>query len=141
MSEPAALLLIVDDEPRILSALRRSLRREPFEVLAVETCREALQLLDEHPVDIVLSDFKMPGMTGLQLLAEAAARRPGAVRLLITGWTEEIPAAEIEALGVFGVLNKPWEDAELKDMLHAARKAGEQQPEPDPGTLPGWPST
>lgn len=123
MNEEPALLLIVDDEPRILSALRRALRREPFEVLAVETCREALHLLETQPIDIVLSDHKMPGMTGLQLLAEAARLRPGVVRLLITGWTEEIPAGEIEALGVLAVLNKPWDDAELKEVLAAARKA------------------
>ena len=116
------LLLIVDDEPRILSALRRSLRREPYEVIAVETSREALHALETQPVALVLSDHKMPGMTGLQILAEAARLRPGAQRLLITGWTEEIPQQEIEALGVFAVLNKPWDDAELKETLAAALK-------------------
>ena len=123
MSEESALLLIVDDEPRILSALRRALRREPFEVLAVESTREALALLETQAIDIVLSDHKMPGMTGLQLLTEAARLCPQAVRILITGWTEEIPAEQIEAVGVFKVLNKPWEDTALKDALSEARKA------------------
>ena len=144
MSEALPLLLIVDDEPRILSALRRSLRREPVEVLAVESCREALELLASQPVDLVLSDHKMPGMTGLQLLAEAARLRPQAVRLLITGWTEEIPPAEIEALSVFAVLNKPWDDAELKETLRAAAKSvedGGQQSAEQGGKLPSCPST
>ncbi len=142
MSEDA-LLLIVDDEPRILSALRRSLRREPFEVVAVETSREALQQLKTLPIDIVLSDHKMPGMTGVQLLAAAAQIRPDAVRILITGWTEEIPPEEIEAIGAFALLNKPWDDAELKETLHAAAKArhAEQQLPEDTARIPRCPST
>ena len=94
------LLLLVDDEPRILSALRRSLRREPYEILTAETCAEALRLVDAHPVDLVLSDHKMPGTTGLQLLAQIAARRPQVIRMLITGWPGAIPEAEMRAVGV-----------------------------------------
>ena len=149
MSEGQALLLIVDDEPRILSALRRSLRREPFEVIAVETTREALHVLESQPVDIVLSDHKMPGMTGVQLLAEAARLRPEAVRILITGWTEEIPPGEMEAIGVRAVLNRPWDDAALKETLREAAKSrsgepaseGAEQDAADAGKLPPWPST
>jgi DNA-binding NtrC family response regulator len=140
MSEEAALLLIVDDEPRILSALRRSLRREPFEVVAVETSREALHHLETLPVDIILSDHKMPGMTGVQLLAAASQLRPNAPRILITGWTEEIPPEDMEAIGVFAVLNKPWDDAELKETLRAAAKArhAEQQAAQDTAKLTPW---
>jgi adenylate cyclase len=143
MSEAPALLLIVDDEPRILSALRRSLRREPFEVLAVETSREALHHLETLPVDIVLSDHKMPGMTGVQLLAAATRIRPQAVRILITGWTQEIPPEDMEAIGVFKVLNKPWDDAELKETLRAAAKQrhSELQAGDDTAKLPPWPLT
>jgi DNA-binding NtrC family response regulator len=140
MSEEAALLLIVDDEPRILSALRRSLRREPFEVGAVESSREALHHLETLPVDIILSDHKMPGMTGVQLLAAASQLRPNAPRILITGWTEEIPPEDMEAIGVFAVLNKPWDDAELKETLRAAAKArhAEQQAAQDTAKLTPW---
>ena len=122
-AEPRApLLLLVDDEPRILSALRRSLRREPYELLVAETCAEALRLVDTQPVDLVLSDHKMPGMTGLQLLAQIAARRPQVVRMLITGWPGAIPAAEMRAVGVRAVVAKPWDDAALKETLRLACK-------------------
>jgi len=87
----APLLLLVDDESRILSALRRCLRREPYELISAETTSEALRLVETQPVDLVLSDHKMPGMTGIQLLARVAQLRPQAIRLLITGWTESIP--------------------------------------------------
>jgi response regulator RpfG family c-di-GMP phosphodiesterase len=119
----APLLLLVDDEPRILSALRRSLRREPYELLAAESCAEALRLVEQHPVDLVLSDHKMPGMTGLQLLARIAERRPQVVRMLITGWPGAIPEDEMRAVGVRAVVSKPWDDAALKETLRLACKS------------------
>jgi len=114
------VLLIVDDEARILTALRRALRRESYEILTAETPAEALRLLDAQPVDLILSDHKMPGMSGVELLAAAARKQPNARRILITGWTEEVPPAELEAIGVDALLPKPWDDAELKATLRGA---------------------
>jgi response regulator RpfG family c-di-GMP phosphodiesterase len=114
------LLLIVDDEARILSALRRTLRREGYEIVTAETAAEALRILDERPVDAILSDQKMPGMSGAQLLEEAARRRPAAARMIITGWTEEIPRERLEQLGVCALVTKPWDDARLKATLRRA---------------------
>ena len=119
-AEPAGRsprLLILDDESRILSALRRTLRREGYEILTFETAEEALRELEDRPVDAVLSDQRMPGMTGLQFLKRVAQRRPHAARLLITGWTETIPPEDLEKLGVRVLINKPWDDATLKATL------------------------
>ena len=113
-------VLVVDDEVRILSALRRSLRREGYEILTAETVDEALRVLDERSVALILSDQKMPGMSGVQFLAEAARRCPEAVRMLITGWTEEIPREQLDDLGVCALITKPWDDEKLKATLRRA---------------------
>jgi response regulator RpfG family c-di-GMP phosphodiesterase len=119
MADPPCVLL-VDDEPRILSALRRSLRREGFEIVTAESAAEALRILAARPVDAIVSDQRMPGGDGLSLLAEAARRRPQAARMLITGVTDEIPRPALEAAGVCALITKPWEDARLKATLRRA---------------------
>ena len=113
-------VLLVDDEARILSALRRCLRREGVEILTAESAAEALRILDARPVDAIVSDQKMPGGSGLALLTAAARRRPEAARMLITGVTDEIPRAALEAAGVCALITKPWDDARLKATLRRA---------------------
>jgi response regulator RpfG family c-di-GMP phosphodiesterase len=119
---PRPSLLVVDDEERILSALRRTLYSEGYEIVTSESVHEALRILDERPVDMILSDQRMPGMSGLQFLAEAAKRRPHAVRMLITGWTEEIPDQKLRDLGIVALITKPWDDAQLKETLRRASR-------------------
>jgi len=118
---PRPTLLVVDDEERILSALRRTLRREGYQMVTSESVHEALAILATRPFDLILSDQKMPGMSGLQFLEEAGKRCPGAARMLITGWTEEIPPEKLDELGIRGLITKPWDDARLKEILRQAR--------------------
>ena len=113
-------VLVVDDEERILSALQRSLRREGYEIVTAESAARALAILAERPVDLVLSDQKMPGMSGLELLEAAARLRPEAALVLFTGWTQEIPQQELANLGICALITKPWDDAALKQTLREA---------------------
>ena len=76
MSEPP-VLLIVDDEEGILRAMRRSLRREGYTILTVQHADDVREALEAHPVDVVLSDYKMGAISGLDVLALAAEIRPG----------------------------------------------------------------
>ncbi len=110
-------LLLVDDEARVLGALRRVLRREGWNIQTAESPRQALEILAEGPVDVVLSDHKMPGMSGTELLKEVRLRSPSTVRLLLTGWAESLPAAEMTAAGIETVIPKPWDDSELRALL------------------------
>lgn len=114
------VLLIVDDEVRVLSALRRSLRREGYEILLASTPAEAMKLLAEREIDAVLSDHKMPGMSGIELLRATAEQRPHAARLLISGWPEAVSPEDLRSIAPTVVLPKPWRDAELKAELRAA---------------------
>jgi CheY-like chemotaxis protein len=113
-------LMIVDDEVQILSALKRSLRGEGYEIVAVENAAAALRILDERRIDAILTDHKMPGMSGMQLLERAAEAAPDTVRMLITGWTEEIPPERLREIGVCALVTKPWDDAKLKATLRQA---------------------
>jgi DNA-binding NtrC family response regulator len=121
-ADPAPVLLLVDDEERILSALCRSLRREGYELVTARSAGEALRVLDERAVDVILSDQKMPGTNGLELFGEVSRRHPRVVRMLLTGWPEDVPAGDVEALGIAAVIPKPWDDAALKATVrkHAA---------------------
>jgi response regulator RpfG family c-di-GMP phosphodiesterase len=116
----AARLLFVDDEERILSALRRTLRREGYELRFATSPVEAERILEAGPVDLVISDQRMPGQSGIEFLARAARMCPSAGRLLLTGWTEEIPRADLARVGVLALVPKPWDDAELKRALREA---------------------
>ena len=115
-----ARVLLVDDEEQILASLCRALRREGYELVTARTPREALEILERESFDAVLTDHKMPGMTGLELLAKVARLQPNAGKLLITGWSQAVSEAEIRELSIDAVIPKPWEDSELKDSIRKA---------------------
>ena len=119
------VVLLIDDEPRILSALVRALRREGYELLCADRPAEALRIVEEKAIDCVVSDYKMPAITGLELIEQIARRRPHAARLLITGWNSEVDRGELERLGVHAVIPKPWDDSELKLALRKALGVGD----------------
>jgi CheY-like chemotaxis protein len=118
-----ATVLFVDDETRILSALQRGLRREGYRILVARSPERALEMLEAEAVDVLVTDQKMPGMSGLQLLERVASRWPGIRRELITGWPEEIPPERIAALDIRALLPKPWDDAVLKRVLQKLTQA------------------
>jgi response regulator RpfG family c-di-GMP phosphodiesterase len=114
VSAARPVVLLVDDEAHILSALRRTLRKEPYDVVAATSPAEALATLAQRAVAVVVSDQKMPGGSGIELLREVAARHPRTRRVLLTGWPEEVPARERAAAHLDAILLKPWDEAELK---------------------------
>ncbi len=117
---PVATILLVDDEERILDALERTLRREGYRILTATSGTDALRLLEGGTVDAILSDHKMPGQSGLDLLAQAAARCPQAVRILVSGWPEEVAPERMRALGIRALVAKPWDAHALRATLREA---------------------
>jgi len=107
-------ILLVDDEPNVLSSLRRLLRPHGYTVLTAPGGEEALATLEEHAVDLVISDMRMPGMSGAQLLTQVRERWPNVLRLLLTGHAEVSSAiSAINDGGIYRYVTKPWDDAEL----------------------------
>jgi DNA-binding NtrC family response regulator len=105
-------ILLVDDEVQVLNALGRLLRRRGFDVRTTTSPREALELLRAAPADVVIADFKMPEMTGMELLDEVHRLDPRVVRMLVTGYADLESGGGANALGVH-VLAKPWDAEEL----------------------------
>ncbi len=113
-------VLLVDDDAHVLSALRRGLRREEITIETARDARAALEVLQGGSVDLVISDHRMPGMSGIELLETIRGRWPSTVRILLSGWSAEIPAADLKAAGLFAVLSKPWDDKELRSAIRRA---------------------
>jgi len=108
-------VLLVDDEPNIVNALKRSLRDENYDIYIAHSGPEALELLKEQKIDLIVSDQIMPGMTGVELLKRVRLRYPDMARVMLTGNANLQMAAEAINYGeVDRMLVKPWEEAELK---------------------------
>nr|WP_210382229.1 response regulator [Jiella sonneratiae] len=111
-----AKLLIAEDDHGVRLLVERALRLEGHEVIAVEDGEIALEVLVEHDgaFDLVLSDIRMPAMTGIELAHAAAARWPGLPIQLMTGYAEQKEAAEDLAAIILGVIEKPFSIAEIR---------------------------
>ncbi len=113
-------VLVVDDEPEVLATLRRQLRRE-FTVYTAESAEQALEILNTHPVQTIISDQRMPEMTGAEFLARAKAEYPDTVRILLTGYADL--QAMIEAINsgqIFRYITKPWDPMEIRTLVREA---------------------
>lgn len=114
-------ILFVDDEPNLLQGLRRMLRpmRHEWDMTFVESGEAALAHLQHHPIDVVVSDMRMPGMDGGRLLGEVKTQYPHAVRLLLSGQTEQ--EGVLRSLGpVHRFLSKPCDAETLQQAIHGA---------------------
>jgi DNA-binding NarL/FixJ family response regulator len=107
-------VLCVDDDASVLSALRRVLRMEPFEVLTASNAAHALASLRRHPVAVIIADQRMPGQTGAELLAEVGQRWPRIGRVILTAYPGPAVMAEGIRAGVDVLFHKPWDDDALR---------------------------
>jgi signal transduction histidine kinase len=117
---PLPTLLVVDDEPEVLRSLYDLFRRE-YQVITFERGSDALASLEAIDPPVVMSDQRMPGLTGVEFLREVKKRRPEAVRLLFTGYADL--QAVIEAINqghVFRYIAKPWDPRELSILVRQA---------------------
>ncbi|MDP4598237.1 MAG: response regulator [Pseudomonadales bacterium] len=116
--KPQQLVLFVDDEPNVLKALQRLCHREKFAILVASNAADALVLLAENAVDLVVSDLRMPGMDGLALLAVVAQTYPQIPRILLSG-NADMPAmvAALNKRQLSYFFAKPWDETHLRETL------------------------
>ncbi|WP_095110469.1 HD domain-containing phosphohydrolase [Pseudomonas sp. Irchel 3E20] len=119
--ERKSTVLLVDDEESILNSLRRLLRSQPYEILLADSGEKALEILAQRPVDVVMSDARMPGMDGATLLAHVHQRYPSTLRILLTGYADmTLIAKAINEGQIHRYLSKPWNDDEMLVTLRQA---------------------
>ena len=114
-------LLLVDDEPNILASLSRLLRREGFQILTATSPAEAFELLAKNKVQVILSDQRMPEMSGTEFFSRVRQLYPDTIRILLTGYTDlESVTGAINRGAIYKFLTKPWDDDQLREQIREA---------------------
>jgi diguanylate cyclase (GGDEF)-like protein len=123
-------LLLVDDEQNIISALRRLLRGSGFQILTANSGQAGLDILAQHQVDVIVSDQRMPGMTGVEFLRIAKDLYPETIRIVLSGYTELHSVTDAVNEGaIYKFLTKPWEDEQLRGHIEEAFRRKEMADE------------
>lgn len=113
-------ILAVDDEPANVRMLERLFRKE-YRVLTATSGEEALDLLKRESVALIITDQRMPGMSGTELLRQSLRTNPGAMRIILTGYTDIDALIEaINTTRVYKFVGKPWDPLKLKETVDSA---------------------
>lgn len=114
-------ILVVDDEPGILASLRRLLRRDGYEILTANSAREGFDILGQQEVQVILSDQRMPEMSGTEFLSRARELYPETIRIVLSGYTDlESISDAINKGAIYKFLTKPWDDDLLRENIREA---------------------
>ncbi len=114
-------ILLVDDEAMILKTLQRLLVRHDWDIVIAESGAQALEIMAQRSIALLLTDQRMPEMNGLELLREVKASYPDTVRIVLTGYAEmDVVVKSINEGEVYRFLTKPWNNAELLKTVHEA---------------------
>ena len=114
-------ILLVDDEESVLNTLRRSFRKQPYEIHTATSGSGGLALMADHSFDLIVSDMRMPQMDGAEFLSKAKEKQPMVERLLLTGYSDmDETVRAINDGGIFGYLSKPWNADQLNALVKSA---------------------
>jgi diguanylate cyclase (GGDEF)-like protein/PAS domain S-box-containing protein len=130
MQKPPRTLLLVDDEVNIVASLKRLLRPDNYHVLTANSGQEGLDLLTRNDVDVIVSDQRMPGMTGVEFLSQAKVLYPDTIRIVLSGYTELQSVTDAVNEGaIYKFLTKPWDDTQLRGHVEEAFRRKEMADE------------
>ena len=109
------VIVLVDDEDMVVTSIKSFLTLETdYEVVGFTTPAEALSYIESHRVDVVVSDYLMPDMDGISLLARVKDIQPEATRILLTGYADKENAIKaINDVGLYQYIEKPWENDDM----------------------------
>lgn len=128
MSETRGKILCVDDEPNIARALQWLLQKE-FDVVTASSGQAALALLADHDFDVLISDQRMPLMTGVEFFREARKISPRSIRILLTGYSDlQAVLSSVNEGEIYRFINKPWNISELPKVVGQAVVIARTQP-------------
>ena len=121
-------ILIVDDEENILSALTRILRREAYRVLTCTSAKQAFDILALNQVQVILSDQRMPDISGTEFFSQVKDMYPDTIRIVLSGYTDLRSVTEaINKGAIYKFMTKPWQDDELRSEIKQAFIQYQQQ--------------
>ncbi|MBI4620669.1 MAG: response regulator [Desulfobacterales bacterium] len=127
---PTHTLLFVDDEQNVLNSLSRVFRNEDYEIFTATSAKEGLEKVMQNEISLVLSDQRMPEMTGTEFLDEIKKKSPNTIRIILTGYADIDAAMDAINKGeVYRFITKPWDDLELKIIINRALKLYELEKE------------
>jgi DNA-binding NtrC family response regulator len=108
-------LLFVDDETGVLKAMQRIFHLENYKIFTAPSGQQALSVLESENIQVVVSDHRMPGMTGTELLQEVKKRWPKTIRIMLTGYADvEAVMGAVNDGAVYKFITKPWNDDDLR---------------------------
>ncbi|HEX5843110.1 MAG TPA: EAL domain-containing protein [Pseudomonas sp.] len=120
-SESAQTLLLLDDEENILRALARLLRRDGYKILMATRAQDAFELLAKHEVQVILSDQRMPEMSGTEFFSRVKDLHPDTMRIVLSGYTDLKSVTDaINQGAIYRFLTKPWDDEQLRQCIALA---------------------
>jgi diguanylate cyclase (GGDEF)-like protein/PAS domain S-box-containing protein len=124
-------LLLVDDEPNVVGALLRLFRRDGYRILTANSGREGLDLLALNPVQVILSDQRMPVMSGTEFFQRVKQVHPDTIRIVLSGYTDLQSVTDaINQGAIYKFLTKPWDDDALRDTIKQAFRMHESKHSP-----------
>lgn len=126
--EYEASILLVDDDPKVINSLKRILNKREYRLLSATTSKDAIHILQNNKIDLLICDQKMPGILGIEILKYSKTIQPDMIRILITGYSDiDVITQAINEGSIFYYFAKPWNNKEVISVVEKALEYKREQ--------------